>query len=142
MNPDNGEALRNWGLALAHLDRPDDACAALERYLADHSGDIEATGYLGDVYCRLDDLPSAIRCYETVVAADPSRVDVWTRLGDCYSNQRYFDAALVGYQKALEINPEHQLTLDRLRTLRDHFMKQREMNEAQAKATGTLITSE
>ncbi len=142
LDPSHGEALRNWGLSLARLDRVDDACAALERYLADHPDDVEATGFLADIYCQVDDLPSAIRCYEAVVAADATRPEIWTRLGDCYSNQGYFDAALVGYQKALELNPEHQLTLDRLRTLREHFVKQKELNETRAVADGSLTIPE
>jgi len=137
--PDFGEALRNWGISLARLDRIDDACAALEEYLRDHDTDLAVKGFLGDLYCRLDNLQAAIGCYESVVAGGPVRPEVWVRLADCYHSQGFIDAALMGYQKALEIDPEHQPTLERLRGIREALVKQKQLQETRAEAQGRLV---
>lgn len=140
--PDLGEAMRNWGLALARLDRLDDACAALEEYLKTHEDDGRTAGFLGDLYCRLDNPQAAIKCYESVVAKDPAKPETWLRLADCYQSQGFIDAALMGYERVLQINPEHEATRGRLQQLREHLSKQKELQEAQAEAEGTLIKAE
>jgi tetratricopeptide (TPR) repeat protein len=137
--PEFGEALRNWGISLARLERIDDACVALAEYVQRHNDDVAVKGFLGDLYCRLDDLQAAITCYESVVAAGPVRADVWTRLADCYHSQGCLDAALMGYQKALKIDPEHQPTLERLREIREHLVQQKQFQEAKAEAEGRLV---
>lgn len=137
--PELGEALRNWGVSLARLERIDDACVALAEYLQTRDDDVAAKGILGDLYCQLDDMQAAITCYESVVAAGPVEAEVWTRLADCYHNQGSLDAALMGYQKALEINPEHQPTLDRLREIRERLVQQKQFQEAKAEAEGRLV---
>ena len=139
LHPDTGEGLRNWGLALARLNRIDDACTALEEYLQGHPEDIDTAGFLGDLHCRLDNVRAAIGYYETVIAAQPARAETWLRLADCYHSQGHVDAALLGYERVLQLAPGHEPTLERLRRLREQLRQTHEFNEVYAEAAGKLV---
>jgi len=139
INPDFGEALRNWGLVLSRLDRVDDACAALEEYVKTHPDDIETAGFLGDLYYKLDDVSTALKYYEVVVAVQSTRVGTWLRLADCHYQQGHLNAALLGYEKVLQLAPEHQPTFERLQQIREHLAKLKTFGEAQAEAEGRLV---
>ncbi|GAB4318493.1 MAG: hypothetical protein Kow0074_07730 [Candidatus Zixiibacteriota bacterium] len=123
---DSGKApvhvYRNLGLTQTRLDKIDDAIFTLEGYSQMHPDDIEAAGFLGDLYFDSRRFRNAIDEYERVLERQPNRPDTLTRLADCYLHQGAFAAALVGYERALEADPDYKPAWERLRDIREQLV--------------------
>jgi pentatricopeptide repeat protein len=113
---------RNLGLTQSRLEKTDDAIFTLESYAQLDPNDIEAAGFLGDLYYGSKLFGKAIDEYERVLERQPNRPDTLTRLGDCYLNQGAVAAALVGYERALDADPDYKPAWDRLREVREQLV--------------------
>jgi len=125
---DSGKAehgvYRNLGLTLAGQKKVEDAIFSIESYVELEPDDVQAAGFLGDLYYEKQDYGRAIDHYERLIEQTGARADTLTRLGDCYLQRGALDAALTGYEAALKIDPENENVWERLRALRAHLSEQ------------------
>jgi predicted O-linked N-acetylglucosamine transferase (SPINDLY family) len=62
---------------------------------------------MGALYLRAHSPESAATCFGRLTELIPSSADAWLGLGNVQKEQGKPDAALVSYQKALTLNPDH-----------------------------------
>jgi tetratricopeptide (TPR) repeat protein len=103
--PDNAEANSACGLMLLHLDRLDEAAAALKRALDLDPAHPAARVNLAELHARQGDLPGAIRIVETLAAETPHAWWVWDRLGTLKVMANEFAEAAASFRKAVERKP-------------------------------------
>jgi tetratricopeptide (TPR) repeat protein len=115
-------AYRNLAAALTRQQKLPDAVFAMESYLELEPTDTEAAVLLGDLCCASDEIGRAIDYYELAAEQDGRQVEVLIKLADCYLNRNAIDAALAGYEAALEVDPENEAVWERLRALREYLM--------------------
>lgn len=135
-------AYRNLGVALASMGKTEDAIFALESHAAMDPDDVESAGFLGDLHYGRHDYVRAIDEYEKVIEHQPNRPDTLTRLGDCYLNRGAIAAALLGYERALQADPQYRPAWERVRNIRSFLLtrmdkSQLQPDEAAVTALGT-----
>jgi len=64
--------------------------------------------------CNAKQYKKAIRLLKKVTEEEPSHVEAWVLLGDCYSRLGKNEDAIGAYRKGLAINPEHADAIFRL----------------------------
>jgi tetratricopeptide (TPR) repeat protein len=143
-NPTNLIVQRNLGLALYRyaLLKQDteillDVARLLMRVYEKNSNDTEVTITLGNVYFdigyfRKDDanFQKAREFYGQALRQKPNNADVRTDLGLTYFllNAPEYEKAVVEFQKALQINPRHEKTLQ---VISEAFLAQNKFAEAE-----------
>lgn len=91
------------GITYAGLNRHQEAIAAFDLALEEKkSPDIHYQK--GNSYAALNDMASAIKCYNETVALKPDYTDAWNNMGNAYATQGNFSAALPAYDKALALD--------------------------------------
>ncbi len=143
-NPTNLIVQRNLGLALYRyaLLKQDteillDVARLLMRVYEKNSNDTEVTITLGNVYFdigyfRKDDanFQKAREFYGQALRQKPNNADVRTDLGLTYFllNAPEYEKAVIEFQKALQINPRHEKTLQ---VISEAFLAQNKFAEAE-----------
>jgi tetratricopeptide (TPR) repeat protein len=102
MAPDNAETNSVYGLMLLHLNRMDEAAAALKR-----AADIDplqpaARMNLAELYVRQNDVPTAIRIVETLASETPQFWWIWDKLGELKVRANRFSEAVAHFRQAVE----------------------------------------
>lgn len=134
LDPVHLDALHGRGHALAALNRSWEAIEGYSQAIAAEPGFLDAYVGKGNVLVALDRLDEAIACYDQALtradkAGDRAPRDVVAHLhyfrADALSRQERFDAALAGYERALELFPDYHEALlgcgRALTELRDHL---------------------
>lgn len=102
------EAYEALGETYTRLYRTDDAVAAYERMGQLRSGSTEAVRKIADVYYLQRDYVSAEEQYRTLIADNPDDASVCHRLGVVISRQGRTEEAIDWYERALEVDPNHE----------------------------------
>lgn len=108
---------RNLAVALVDLKRYSEALEALKKNLVESPEAVEEYRLAGDISFQLADYMGAISYYEkylSTVAATPS---VLHRVSECYLAMGHRDAAILGFGRAVALEPGFRPSLDRLRQL-------------------------
>jgi tetratricopeptide (TPR) repeat protein len=63
---------------------------------------------LGEKSVQAGDYGRALPLFQKVVKAEPRNADAWNYVGFCHRKLKQLDPALVAYQKALVIDPDHR----------------------------------
>ncbi|ETW08008.1 hypothetical protein H310_02386 [Aphanomyces invadans] len=93
------------------LDESAKAMDALQRVLTINSQHLEAWDTLGTIYLEQSDAVSAFDAFNHVVAIDAFDFRGYAGRGQALHLQSLFDRAEADYEKALQINPHHDPTL-------------------------------
>lgn len=109
LDPANGGAWFNLGVALNQLGRPAEAVPALEQAVKIEPRPV-TLNHLGDVYRQLNRIDEAVSAYEQAIALDAAYAWPYHNLGLIRAGQGDFAAALGYYQQAIEV---HQHDRDR-----------------------------
>ena len=83
----------------------------LKQMLQEDPQNIAALTRLANVYHDVAMWDQAVDYYQRVLEITPDDPDLITDLGICYRGQREFDKALVQFDRAHEINPNHWQSL-------------------------------
>lgn len=116
LDPGNGGAWFNYGVALEMLDRPEEAAPAYEKAIAIEARPIYLNN-LGQVYDALGRTDAAVAVYRQAIALDPTYAWPYHNLGLIHARQGDYTTALEFYQQAIE---NHQHDKDRAVTW-SHF---------------------
>jgi tetratricopeptide (TPR) repeat protein len=92
--------------------------ASFRRALADNPQSAEAAYGLGSVYLKQSKTEAARTSFEAatqLTASYPDTLpDAWNNLGLIAARENHFEDAVVLFQKALELSPDHRVALDNL----------------------------
>ena len=103
---DNSHFHANLGLALAGLNRFDEALASYERALTARADYAEALCHRGDALRQLGRLDEALASYDQALAARPDYAAAWSDRGNVLKAMRRFDEALASYDRSLVLRPD------------------------------------
>ena len=104
IEPRQMESWANLALAYGKANRPE---MALEAHFNTLTIDPLSAGHLnlGNVYCDLQDMTSAERCYRTTILLCPFLADAWTSLGNALHAQRNSGADLEALRRGHNLSP-------------------------------------
>ena len=105
LEPGNGEAQFNLGVALAELNRPDEALVAFEAALA-IKPDAESWYSKGSMLHKLRRFAEAVTSYDQAVALEPGSAEFWNNRGAALESLKRHEDALASFNKALTLKPE------------------------------------
>jgi tetratricopeptide (TPR) repeat protein len=100
--PDNAETNSVYGLMLLHLNRVDEAAAALKRAIDIDPLHPAARMNLAELYVRQEDIPNAIRIVETLASETPQSWWIWDKLGELKLRANKFSEAVTHFRMAVE----------------------------------------
>ncbi len=101
LDPENGGAWFNYGVALDYLGHEEEAIGAYERAIAIKPRPLYFNN-LGDVYDALERIPEAINAYQQALELDPTYSWPYHNLGQLYAERGDYTAALNFFQQAIE----------------------------------------
>jgi len=81
--------------------------------------DLETRKALGRARLRENKIEDALRIYASILKDYPQDIDACLFIGDCYLAENDNETALLMYNQALQINPNHPAILSRLRLARE-----------------------
>ncbi len=91
---------------------------AARKYLIQLSGldlkDHELYNVLGELCARIKEFHLAINFYEKYLQRNPRRIDVLNNISSCYAQLGNYQAAILGYQSVLEMEPGNELARENL----------------------------
>lgn len=93
--------------ALVDQDRSGEAIAEFEDLTEDFLQTPEVKDVHGDALGRIGEYDRAIRLYQEIVAADPSKLDIWTRLAFLLKTVGRSEEGVEACRKALEIRGDY-----------------------------------
>ena len=82
---------------------------------------------LAMAHCNLGQFSAAIRCFEKILAAEPTDSAVLSNLGNCHLKERRVTKAIRCYRKAISANPSYLLAYI---NLADAFQRQKDRTAA------------
>ena len=98
---------------------------AARKYLIQLSGldmkDHELYNVLGELCTRIKEFRLAINFYENYLQRNPQRIDVLNNISSCYAQLGNYQAAILGYQSVLEMEPVNELARENLVALGRHL---------------------
>src|SRR5580692_5537827 len=100
LGSDHSHFHANLGLALAGLERFDEALASFERALAARADYAEALCHRGDTLRQLGRLDEALASYDQALAARPDFAAAFSDRGNVLKAMRRFAGALASYDRA------------------------------------------
>jgi tetratricopeptide (TPR) repeat protein len=109
LDPDNGAAWFNLGVALDYLGREEESITAYERAIQIEPRAIYYNN-LGNVYGALGQDEQALAAYDQAIALDPAYAWPYHSLGQIYADRAEYELALDFYRQALD---RHQSDRDR-----------------------------
>jgi Flp pilus assembly protein TadD len=104
--PTNAVAWSYYGIALAHLEHPDEAEAALSRAIALAPQNPDAWFHLGVARSLREEWGQAVTAYRRAVALAPTDLVAWHRLGVALAESGDEVAAEAAFERALVISQE------------------------------------
>ena len=99
------------------LERYQEAVEPLDRYIGEHPEVVETYQLAGDISLQIKEYSNAIGYYESYLAKAPATPIILHRVSDCYLFMGHEDAALLGYQRVVALDPGFEPALERLRQL-------------------------
>ncbi|MDH3892635.1 MAG: tetratricopeptide repeat protein [candidate division Zixibacteria bacterium] len=108
---------RNLALALAGQGKNEEAVKPLLTYTAMEREDMGAVCLLGDIYFELGRHQMALERYEKFLTACPHDVLGVYKLSECYRVMGHGDSAVLGFRRALELDPEFTPAREKLTSL-------------------------
>jgi Tfp pilus assembly protein PilF len=82
------------------------AISALEQIVAQKPEDVDALGWLGFLYLRMDKPEDAIPPLERALAKQPNSIEVLNNLGSSYLATSQYDKALPHFQRVSQLQPD------------------------------------
>ena len=110
VNPTDAEGWRNMVILNMMDDNYADAVKASEKALIYNPDNLDLLGYVAGCYFQMDEYDKAIETYEkTIALTDSANVEklseLFTGMGDVYSELKDTVKTVECYQRALELNP-------------------------------------
>lgn len=99
------------------MGRLTEASVAVERLRGSEISDAETNCEVGDACVRLKLYAQAIEFYEKAVLLAPQEVRILANIATCYAQLGHIDAARLGYQAALALDPAYELARRNLAVL-------------------------
>ena len=93
------------------------AVSWLRRALHQDPGDTEVEEALAEAHAHAGETTEAINRYESIVHADPSRIQSWLGLGLIHGRAGHLEASTTCFQKALSINAKEPTAIANLVTV-------------------------
>lgn len=95
------------GIALARLDRLDEAESAYKKSIEIDAFYPKTHSNLGNLYLKRNQLDAAILSYQRASSIDSTDVTNWLNLGLAYLQKKDNEGAILSYRKAAECDPEN-----------------------------------
>ncbi|MGR3311304.1 MAG: tetratricopeptide repeat protein, partial [Candidatus Brocadiales bacterium] len=108
IEPNNSCAHNDIAVLYYQQGKRDKALLHLQRSVALDVNDITAMRNLAYLYFDRKDYSKATSACEAVLLKDFKDADTLVLLSNCYLEMNACEAALIGYQKALELSPKHK----------------------------------
>ncbi len=81
----------------------------MDQFLASLPTDYSSLVSMGNALMDQGQYQMAMACYRRALEQDSSSADVWVDLGTCEHAMGHNESAIGDFQKALQINPHHQI---------------------------------
>ena len=107
INPDIAAAYNNRGVALAALQRLDEAVASYARAIALKPGYVDALVNRGNALKELNRLGEALAAYDQAVTLSPGHAVALVKRGNVLQAQQRFEEAIASYDRAIALNPAY-----------------------------------
>jgi len=137
VQPDNPEALRLNGVALAAIGRLDESLASFAEAIRVHRPFPEAHYNLGNVLQTANRLPEAIASYEQAIKLRPQFVEALCNLGNAFMATDRLEEARVVYAKAIKLRPGFATVLNNLSVVYRRLGRIDEAVDAAARAVAS-----
>lgn len=95
------------GMALARIDRPEEALASFDRAIAISPELADAHGSRGDVLIDLRRPVEAVASYDRALSIKPQSFESWCNRGAALLSLERHSEALASYDRALALEPDH-----------------------------------
>lgn len=121
--PDFAEAYNNYGYALAHLGKYDQAMAAIDKSLAIKPDSAAALDSRGFAWFGMGKYNEALADYRKALELDPTIGEIYQHMAETYEKIDNYEQAIKAYETYLQLTPkaangaEIQKRLDQLRKL-------------------------
>ncbi len=106
LSPNNVGLLNEWAIALAELERYDEAMALLDHSLALDPIYTETYQAIGELYYRQQAWSEALSYYEQAASGDETNAALVTAVAHCYANLEQWETATEWYSRTVELSPE------------------------------------
>lgn len=103
---DFAEGHNNYGYALAHLGRYDEALQAVNKSLAIKPESAAALDSRGFVYHGMKKYPEALADYKKALALDPTIGEIYLHLGETYEEMKDYGNAIRAYEQYIQLTPK------------------------------------
>jgi tetratricopeptide (TPR) repeat protein len=110
LDPASAPAMSNLGMALAALNRDQEALAILDKAVALMPGSIEAISNRGNVLTKLNRPAEALAAFDAALALAPSFPGARANRGNALAALGRFEEALAQYDAVLAVLPTHAET--------------------------------
>jgi tetratricopeptide (TPR) repeat protein len=98
-------AKKNLGITLGILRKSREAIELLDEYVKEDPSQTELYHVIADLWLSAENYPQALSNYECYLQKYPSDVIALFRLSDCYLHLGHKDSAILGYRRALQLDP-------------------------------------
>lgn len=119
INPDQPQWLATLARYLLEESRFDEGLSFLKKAVSLDRKTASLWEELGDTLQEMNDPTGAISSFEQCFLALPERLDLLTKMGDCYLSAGQTEAAIASYQAVLARCPDDQAALHRLKKVSD-----------------------
>jgi len=107
LRPNNLATLGALGPTLTSLGRHDDAIVCFKKILEIDPEDVFTHGRLGMALGQKGDSAAAADQFRFVLSRRPNDLEMYCNLGIVLEQQGIIDEAIIGYRRALQINPDY-----------------------------------
>ena len=108
---------RNLAVVLVDVQRFEEALEELKKYLETGVDAVELYQLAGDLSYHTRHYSEAINYYEQYLSKAAATPLLMHRISDCYLLMGHKDAAILGFQRALQLDPNFKPSLERLKQL-------------------------
>ena len=105
LNPNDGVAHFDLGVAYGELDKDQDAIASYKEAIRINTDYADAHTMLGNVYEKIGKHQDAISSYKESIRINPNNASEHNKLGEIYEKLGSYDNAIAEYEEALRIDP-------------------------------------
>lgn len=112
IDPANGDAYQNTGIALLKLDQPEQARQNLEHAVALGKRRVRAWNALGVAWLRLGDQRKAIECWQKCVEFNPEQYDALYNIGRVAGGMGDWKTARAALERFVQTAPPRQYARD------------------------------
>lgn len=139
---DFAEGYNNYGYALAHLSRYDEALRAVNRSLELKPESAAALDTRGFVYFGMKKYPDALGEYKKALTLDPTIGEIYLHMGDTYEKMEDYSNAIRSFEQYVQLTPRaNNLTevRDRISRLKQTDFAKKSPAPALSGANHTLV---